>query len=79
MNGKRARALRQMARDEMARDPGVVDRELVITRRRGANDRKTHDLVVNHPTSVRAMHIKLKDAYKNLQRNPSPTGQKESA
>lgn len=58
MNGKLAKRLRQMAREEMAGDRGVVDRELKVARVKG------HDRVVNEPLSVRAMHLQLKGAYK---------------
>lgn len=58
MNGKRARELRRMAREEMAKDKGRVDRELVIARVSG------HDRIVNEPISVRTMNLQLKKAYK---------------
>lgn len=47
-----------MAREEMAGDKGVADRELVLARING------HDRVVNEPITVRAMHLQLKGAYK---------------
>lgn len=62
MNGKIAKRLRKMAREEMMTDKGVVERELVIARVRG------HDRVVNEPISVRAMHKHLKSAYKTANR-----------
>lgn len=62
MNGKIAKRLRKMAREEMMTDKGVVERELVIARVRG------HDRVVNEPISVRAMHQQLKSAYKAANR-----------
>ena len=62
MNQKKAKVLRRMAREEMAGDKGVVDRELKIARVRGA------DRIINEPLSVRAMNLQLKKAYKNAQR-----------
>lgn len=62
MNGKIAKRLRKIAREEMMTDKGVVERELVIARVRG------HDRVVNEPISVRAMHKHLKSAYKAANR-----------
>ena len=61
MNGKKAKLLRRMAREEMAGDKGLVERELVVARVQG------HDRVVNEPISVRAMHRHLKTAYKASQ------------
>lgn len=61
MNGKKAKTLRRMAREEMAGDNGVVDRELKIARVRGA------DRIINEPLSVRAMNLQLKKAYKRAQ------------
>lgn len=62
MNGKMAKRLRRLAREEMMTDRGVVERELVIARVRG------HDRVVNEPISVRAMNQQLKSAYKAARR-----------
>lgn len=62
MNGKKAKLMRKLAREEMMTDKGVVERELVIARVRG------HDRVVNEPISVRAMHRQLKSAYKAANR-----------
>lgn len=56
MNGKKARALRNMAIDSAPLDAGM--RELVIGRRNG------RDVIINHPNSVRAMEKALKKAYK---------------
>ena len=63
MSGKKQRLLRQMARQEMANDPGVVDHELVLVTQR---DRfgKPHDKIVTNPNSVQAMTNALKKAYK---------------
>ncbi len=62
MNGKKAKTLRRMAREEMVGDNGVVDRELKVARVRGA------DRIINEPLSVRAMNLQLKKAYKRAQR-----------
>jgi len=62
MNQKKAKALRRMAREEMAGDKHVVDRELKVAKVKG------HYRVVNEPLSVRSMHLQLKKAYKNAQR-----------
>lgn len=56
MNGKKSKALRNMAIDQAPLDAGM--RELVIGRR---NNR---DVIINHPNSVRAMERALKKAYK---------------
>ena len=56
MNGKRAKAIRNLAIDSAPLDAGM--RELVIARRRG------RDVVINHPNSVRAMERALKKAFK---------------
>lgn len=56
MNGKRAKAIRNLAIDNAPSDVGM--RELVIARRHG------RDVVINHPNSVRAMEKALKKAYK---------------
>lgn len=61
MNQKKAKALRRMARDEMALDRtmyGAKDRELVIAHIKG------HDRVINDPTTVRGMTLALKASYK---------------
>lgn len=57
MNGKLARRLRKLAKQEMAGNAQSVDRELVLARVRGA------DRVVNEPLSTRAMYLKLKSVY----------------
>ena len=62
MNGKMAKRLRRMAREEMAGDKGLVERELVVARVAG------HDRVINEPSSVRAMNLHLKAAYKKSRR-----------
>lgn len=61
MNGKKAKALRNMAIDHAPPDAGM--RELVIGRR------NNHDIVINHPNSVRAMERALKREYKKAQKN----------
>lgn len=53
MNGKKARALRRMAREEMVEDP---ERDYVA----GPKSRTT---MVNSPNSVRGMNLALKKAY----------------
>ena len=58
MNGKKAKILRRLAREEMSGDRGVVERELVIARVKG------HDRIFNNPNSTRAMNLQLKKAYK---------------
>lgn len=61
MNGKKAKTLRRMARDEMATDRnmyGAKDRELVIANVRG------HDRVINDPMTERGFTLQLKKAYK---------------
>lgn len=60
MNGKKAKALRKMARIEMAGNAESVERELVVATIRG------YDRVINEPLSVRAMHQHLKRAYKSV-------------
>ena len=60
MNGKKAKALRKMARIEMTGNAEAVERELVVATVRG------HDRVINEPLSVRAMHQHLKRAYKSV-------------
>lgn len=57
MNGKMAKRLRKMAKLEMSTNKETVDRELVLARVAGS------DRVINEPMSVRAMYLKLKDAY----------------
>lgn len=57
MNQKKAKALRRMARTEMAGNPESVERELVVARVKG------RDRVINEPMSVRAMNQHLKRAY----------------
>lgn len=61
MNGKKAKALRNLAIDSAPADAGM--RELVIARR---NNR---DVVINHPNSVRALERALKAKYKKAVRN----------
>ena len=56
MNGKRAKAIRNLAIDSAPLDAGM--RELVIARRHG------RDVVITHPHSVRAMERALKKAFK---------------
>ena len=56
MNGKRAKAIRNLAIDNAPSDVGI--RELVIARRHG------RDVVINHPNSVRAMTNALTAALK---------------
>lgn len=65
MSAKVSKALRRMAREEMAGDPGCVDRELVIATVRG------HDRVINNPNSVRAMTNALKAALKKARQKGS--------
>lgn len=60
MNGKQARRLRKMARNEMATDQGIVDRELVVANVKG------HDRVINNPNSDRAMYLALKSAVRRV-------------
>lgn len=60
MNGKKAKALRRMAREELSGDRNAVDRELVIARVRG------HHRIINEPLSVRAFNSQLKKHYKAL-------------
>lgn len=62
MNAKMAKRLRRMAREEMAGDANLVDRELVIATVKG------HDRLINEPISVRSMHLQLKKAYKAARR-----------
>ena len=62
MNGRTAKKLRRMAREEMAADKTAVDRELVLARRRGAN------VVINEPISNRGMYLQLKKALKAVTR-----------
>ena len=56
MNGKRAKAIRNLAIDNAPDDAGM--RELVLARR------SNRDVIINHPNSVRAMEKALKKAYK---------------
>lgn len=61
MNGKKAKTLRRMAREEIAMDRqmyGAKDRELVVANVRG------HDRVVNDPMTERGFTLQLKKAYK---------------
>lgn len=58
MNGKKAKLMRRMAREEMAEDP---ERDYVA----GPKSRTT---MVNSPNSVRAMNLKLKKAYEAASR-----------
>lgn len=61
MNGKKSKALRNMAIDNAPADAGM--RELVIGRR------NNHDIIINHPNSVRALERALKAEYKKAQKN----------
>lgn len=56
MNGKRAKALRKLARLEMAEDP---ERNIVASPR-------SITTAFNSPNSKRAMHLQLKKAYKRM-------------
>lgn len=61
MNGKKAKTLRRMAREEIAMDRqmyGAKDRELVVANVRG------HDRVINDPMTERGFTLQLKKAYK---------------
>lgn len=61
MNGKTAKKLRRMAREELAMDRqmyGAKDRELVVANVRG------HDRVINDPMTERSFTLQLKKAYK---------------
>lgn len=62
MNAKTAKRLRRMAKIEMSGDAGNQDRELVIARRRG------HDVVINNPSTTRAMYLSLKSAFNRVSR-----------
>lgn len=65
MNGKTAKKLRRMAREEMAMDRqmyGARDRELVVANVRG------HDRVINDPMTERGFTLRLKKAYKEQRR-----------
>ncbi len=61
MNGRKAKMLRRMAREEMLEDP---ERDLVAS----AHSR---DTAVNSPNSVRAMNLQLKKAYVKLKKDGS--------
>ena len=61
MNGKKAKTLRRIAREEMAMDRqmyGAKDRELVVANVRG------HDRIINDPMTDRGFTLQLKKAYK---------------
>lgn len=61
MNGKKAKALRRIAHEEMAMDRqmyGAKDRELVVANVRG------HDRVINDPMTERGFTLQLKKEYK---------------
>lgn len=58
MNGKKAKRLRQMAREEMIEDPEV---DYVA----GARSRTT---MVNSPNSVRGMYLQLKKSFERASR-----------
>lgn len=65
MNGKTAKKLRRMAREEMAMDRqmyGAKDRELVVANVRG------HDRVINDPMTERGFTLQLKKAFKEQRR-----------
>ena len=65
MNGKTAKKLRRMAREEMAMDRqmyGAKDRELVVANVRG------HDRVINNPMTERGFTLQLKKAFKEQRR-----------
>lgn len=65
MNGKIAKRLRRMARDEMTMDRqmyGARDRELVVANVRG------HDRVINDPMTERGFTLQLKKAFKEQRR-----------
>jgi hypothetical protein len=69
LNGKLAKRLRRLAKQEMSANVETVDRELVVARVRG------HDRIVNEPMSVRAFYSQLKGAYKDYAsgvRKPQP-------
>ena len=65
MNGKIAKRLRRMAREEMATDRqmyGAKDRELVVANVRG------HDRIINDPMTERGFTLQLKKAFKEQRR-----------
>lgn len=63
MNGKKAKAIRRMAREELENDANTVDRRLVGKRHKGSTQ------AVNDPLgSVRGFTLGLKRAYNNLKR-----------
>lgn len=65
MNGKIAKRLRRIAREEMAMDRqmyGAKDRELVVANVRG------HDRVINDPMTERSFTLQLKKAFKEQRR-----------
>ena len=65
MNGKKAKTLRRIAREEMAMDRqmyGAKDRELVVTNVRG------HDRIINDPMTERGFTLQLKKAFKEQRR-----------
>ena len=65
MNGKIAKRLRRMAREEMATDRkmyGAKDRELVVANVRG------HDRIINDPMTERGLTLQLKKAFKEQRR-----------
>ena len=64
MNGKKAKLLRRMARDEMIEDP---ERELVASARSDTTG-------VNSPNSKRCMYLQLKKAYSRALRSGSLNG-----
>lgn len=57
MNGKKSKALRRMAREELIERP--PERDLVASA-------KSNRTAVNSPNSVRAMQLQLKKAYKAI-------------
>lgn len=65
MNGKKAKTLRRIAREEMAMDRqmyGAKDRELVVANVRG------HDRIINDPMTERGFTLQLKKAFKEQRR-----------
>lgn len=70
MNGKRAKQLRRMAREECAGDPSMSqERELVIAQFRG------HDRIINDPYTVHNLSKCLKKAYNKSIRGQAATQQ----
>ena len=59
MNGKTAKALRRMAREEMSMDKGVVERDIV------AFSDANQTTALNAPNTNRALYLRLKQAVRN--------------